>query len=496
MRFEFSVAARYLLPRKGHLSQSIISLLSVFVISLIVWLVLIFLSVTEGLEKSWINKITAISAPVRLTPTESYYHSYYYQIDALSYTASYRAKSLREKLTASMAPYDEDVDGCLPASFPSPDNRDIVKETFALLTPYGDATPFEIASAELHIHLVRTEGENFLNQLAYITALEESPTPFTALVANPRSEDMENCKRLGLAATGAYKDHETTHLPADNFGREPLLFAKGLQESGLAIGDAVTITFYGTSFSGMQEMVKNGYVAGFYDSGIMPMGGRLVMARPDLVTEIRAATGAERWPQSSGLFLHMKEPMKAPLVKEKIAADLQRAGLDRYWTVESYEEYDFAKDLVQQLKSDKYLFTLIALIIILVACSNILSMLILLVNDKTKDIGILQSMGATRKSMALIFGLCGTALGLIASVIGTLIAYITLANLQTLIDLLAMLQGRNPFNTLFFGDKLPSAMSPHALIIVWIATCLLSILAGLVPAIKASRLKPTETLKG
>lgn len=490
------MAARYLLPRKGHLSQSIISLLSVFVISLIVWLVLIFLSVTEGLEKGWINKITAISAPVKLTPTDSYYRSYYYQVDTLSHAAGYRSKSLREKLTDSSVSYDEDIDGCLPASFPSPENRDIVKETYALLAPYGNATPFEIASAELHIQLVREEGENFLNQLAYITALEESPTPFTALVATPRSEDLENCKRLGLATTGAYKDNEITRLPKDSLGREPLLFAKGFQESGLAIGDAVTITFYGSGFSGMQEMVKNGYVAGFYDPGIMPMGGRLVMARPDLVTEIRAATGAERWPQSSGLFLHMKDPSQAPMVKEKVTTALQGAGLDRYWMVESYEEYDFAKDLVQQLKSDKYLFTLIALIIILVACSNILSMLILLVNDKTKDIGILQSMGATRKSIALIFGLCGTALGLVASVVGTLAAYITLANLQTLIDLLAMLQGRNPFNALFFGDQLPSAMSPNALIIVWIATCLLSILAGLVPAIKASRIKPTETLKG
>ena len=123
-------------------------------------------------------------------------------------------------------------------------------------------------------------------------------------------------------------------------------------------------------------------------------------------------------------------------------------------------------------------------------------MLILLVNDKKKDIGVLQSMGATKKSIALIFGLVGTALGLLASILGTAVAYITLANLQTLVDILALLQGRNPFNTLFFGDKLPSTMSTNALIIVWIATSLLSIIAGLVPAIKASRLKPTETLKG
>ena len=517
------MAARYLLPRKGHLSQSIISLLSVFVISLIVWLVLIFLSVTEGLEKGWINKITAVSAPLRLTPKEAYFDSYYYQIDAFSSASDYRLKSIKEKLVSTIDdPYDEDLDGILPSYLPSSDKRDIIKETFGILESHGQAVPFEVASSELHIHLVRDKGENFLNQLSYLTALEETGSSFASIVQKIDDADCKNweaiAKRqadpssllLALSSSEnqfikepvqppslwAYTVNDKTFLPQDPLGREPLLLAKGFRDNGLCIGDNVNIAFYGSTFSGPQEMVKKGYVAGFYDPGIMPLGGRLVMARPSLVTEIRAASQTERWPQGSGIFLYMQDPLGAPAVKELITQKLQEAALDSYWTVESYEDYDFSKDLVQQLKSDKYLFTLIAFIIILVACSNILSMLILLVNDKKKDIGVLQSMGATKKSIALIFGLVGTALGLLASILGTAVAYITLANLQTLVDILALLQGRNPFNTLFFGDKLPSTMSTNALIIVWIATSLLSIIAGLVPAIKASRLKPTETLKG
>lgn len=516
------MAARYLLPRKGHLSQSIISLLSVFVISLIVWLVLIFLSVTQGLEKRWIDKITAVSAPLRLTPKESYFNTYYYQIDSFSSGSAYHLKSIKEKLLSSVTdPYDEEIDGLLPENFPLPEGRDIVKETFSLLSPFGTSAPFEIASAELHIQLVRESGENFLNQLSYLTALEESPSSFASVVEPPLEADIENWKRLAARTENptlildrlqkpeshfteqpaveplwSYVVNGVTYLPKDPLGREPLLFVKGLRESGLALGDSVAITFYGSTFSGMQEMVQHGYVAGFYDPGIMAFGGRLVMAKPALVTQIRAASQTERWPQGSGILVHLPEAETAPKVKSLLVEQLKKEGLDRYWTVESYEEYDFAKDLVQQLKSDKYLFTLIAFIIILVACSNILSMLILLVNDKTRDIGILQSMGATKKSIALIFGLCGTALGLIASLIGTVAASITLANMQTLIDILAALQGRNPFNSNFFGDKLPDSMSFDALLIVWVATCLLSIVAGLVPAIKASRIKPTETLKG
>ncbi|MCP5507549.1 MAG: ABC transporter permease, partial [Chlamydiales bacterium] len=82
--FELSVALKYLTPRWKQLSVSIISLISILVISLVVWLIVVFFSVAYGLEKGWTHKLIAMTAPVRITPTEDYYHSYYYQIDSIS----------------------------------------------------------------------------------------------------------------------------------------------------------------------------------------------------------------------------------------------------------------------------------------------------------------------------------------------------------------------------------------------------------------------------
>ena len=82
--------------------------------------------------------------------------------------------------------------------------------------------------------------------------------------------------------------------------------------------------------------------------------------------------------------------------------------------------------MLQQFQSDKYLFTLVGIIILLVACCNIISLLALLVNDKKKEIGILQAMGASKKSIALIFGTCGVAMGIVSSLIGTMRAIATL----------------------------------------------------------------------
>src|ERR1700733_3854149 len=101
--FELSVACKYLLPRWRQLSVSIISIISILVISLVVWLIVVFFSVTNGLEQSWIQKLISLTAPVRLTPTEAYYNSYYYQIDTISAASEYTPKSISEKLAARLA---------------------------------------------------------------------------------------------------------------------------------------------------------------------------------------------------------------------------------------------------------------------------------------------------------------------------------------------------------------------------------------------------------
>nr|NGX33658.1 Lipoprotein-releasing system transmembrane protein LolE [Candidatus Anoxychlamydiales bacterium] len=150
---------------------------------------------------------------------------------------------------------------------------------------------------------------------------------------------------------------------------------------------------------------------------------------------------------------------------------------------------------MQQFQSDRTLFTLIAIIILIAACSNIISMLVLLVNDKKKEIAILRSMGASSKSIAVIFGFCGFIMGLFSSIIGIGASIITLKHLDVVIKLLSMIQGHTFFNAAFFGNKLPNDLSYDALLFVIIITPILALIAGIVPAIKASRVHPSSILR-
>ena len=150
---------------------------------------------------------------------------------------------------------------------------------------------------------------------------------------------------------------------------------------------------------------------------------------------------------------------------------------------------------MQELQSQKYLFMLIAVVIILVACSNIISMLIILVNDKKYEIGILRAMGATSVSISVIFGVVGTAIGICGSLLGTLLAITTLANIDLLVSFLSALQGHQMFSSNLYGNKLPSELSYEALLFVLFSTILTSLLAGIVPAVKACLVRPSTTLR-
>ena len=129
------------------------------------------------------------------------------------------------------------------------------------------------------------------------------------------------------------------------------------------------------------------------------------------------------------------------------------------------------------------------------ACSNIISMLVLLVNDKKKEIAILRSMGASSKSIALIFGFCGFFMGLVSSFLGIFISIVTLKNLDSVIRILSAIQGHSFFNAAFFGSKMPNEISVNALIFVLILTPILAVVAGLIPAIKASKIHPSSILR-
>jgi lipoprotein-releasing system permease protein len=139
---------------------------------------------------------------------------------------------------------------------------------------------------------------------------------------------------------------------------------------------------------------------------------------------------------------------------------------------------------------------LILTLIIVVAAFNIISSMIMLVKDKSADIAILRTMGATRGTILRIFFLAGTSVGVIGTFTGFVLGLVFCANIETIRQWLQSLTGTQLFSPeIYFLSQLPAKVDPVEVAQVVIMALALSILATIYPSWRAARLDPVEALR-
>ena len=139
---------------------------------------------------------------------------------------------------------------------------------------------------------------------------------------------------------------------------------------------------------------------------------------------------------------------------------------------------------------------LILTLIILVAAFNIVSSLIMMVKDKTRDIAVLRTLGAGQGAVMRIFLLCGASVGVAGTVAGALLGIFFCFNIETIRHWLEGLTGTNLFSPeVYFLSRLPAVVQwPEVAQVVGMAL-VLSLLATLYPSWRAARTDPVEALR-
>ena len=169
----------------------------------------------------------------------------------------------------------------------------------------------------------------------------------------------------------------------------------------------------------------------------------------------------------------------------RIATRIRKALGYPYWAKDWMRSN---RNLFSALKLEKVVMFIILVLIVMVAAFNIISTLIMVVMDKTRDIAVLMTLGATRKMVRKIFALEGLLIGLAGTVAGSLLG-----------TLLCYLLRKYEFirlpSDVYYISTLPVDLSPGILILVGASSILICFLATLYPSRQASLIDPAEAIR-
>jgi lipoprotein-releasing system permease protein len=148
------------------------------------------------------------------------------------------------------------------------------------------------------------------------------------------------------------------------------------------------------------------------------------------------------------------------------------------------------------LQVERNVMFLILTLIIIVAAFNIISSLIMLVKDKSRDIAILRTMGATKGMIVRIFLMTGASIGFLGTMAGAVLGVLFAKNIEAIRQWLEGLTNTELFaDEIYFLSRLPAEMDPEQVIAIIIMALGLSFAATIYPAWRAARMDPVEGLR-
>jgi lipoprotein-releasing system permease protein len=142
------------------------------------------------------------------------------------------------------------------------------------------------------------------------------------------------------------------------------------------------------------------------------------------------------------------------------------------------------------------LLNILLFLIIAVAGFGILAIFFMIVVEKTKDVGVMKSLGASGSGIASIFLGYGVLLGMVGAGTGAVVGLLFVTYIDSIASALEAITGREVFDpTIYYFESIPSIVRPEMVVLVIVGALAIAVLASVLPAIRAARMHPVEALR-
>ena len=316
--------------------------------------------------------------------------------------------------------------------------------------------------------------------------------PFVAAQALlARGEDMK-----GALVRGIDPDHEAevTDLAATNpavlaqlvpGAFRVVLGAELARSLGVRVGDVVTLIAPAGQVTpaGVVPRLKQMTVAGTFDSGHYEYDSALVMLHHEDAQRIFRLEGP------TGIRLRLADLHQARSVAMALAGSLSGDLLIRDWSQQN-------RTWFAAVQLEKRMMFIILTLIVAVAAFNLVSTLVMTVQDKRADIAILRTLGASPQSILGVFVVQGAMVGVIGTLAGLLLGLGVALNIDVIVPAIERLLNASFLpKDIYLISKMPSDPQPSDIVPIGVISLVLSFVATLYPSWRASRVNPAEALR-
>ncbi len=255
---------------------------------------------------------------------------------------------------------------------------------------------------------------------------------------------------------------------------------------GAFVGSQITVISpqVNSTPAGIIPRMRRFTVVGIFKVGMYEYDRNMALIHIDDAAKLFRLEGAV-----SGLRIKLDDVFNAPKITQTLGSELSGQYIVSDWTM-AHENF------FKAVKTEKTVMFIILLLIVGVAAFNIVSTLVMVVNDKRGDIAILKTQGLTSGSVMGIFIVLGTVIGSIGTVLGTVGGILLALNASKIVSTIERFFNVHfmPSDVYYISD-LPSKLLWSDVYAIAAMAFVLSLLATIYPAWQASKINPAEVLR-